>query len=242
MKKRKLLKLSFVVFGLLIVVGCQLNGYQASPQVEEIINAQQGVKVSKGDYWKVLPKEKKNTGFIFYQGARVEIRAYLPLAVKIAKAGYPVFLPRMPLDLAVLKSEAASEIIEDYSELEWTIGGHSLGGAMAARFAAQNSDQVSGLVLLAAYPASGDDLSKLDIEVLSITGEKDGIINKNKLQKRKNLLPKETDWVEIKGGNHSQFGYYGLQDGDSKAEISRKRQVAITAQEIIEFLKFKIRK
>lgn len=33
----------------------------------------------------------------------------------------------------------------------WYVGGHSLGGAMAASYAAKHTDELDGLVLLAAY-------------------------------------------------------------------------------------------
>jgi hypothetical protein len=38
------------------------------------------------------------------------------------------------------------------------------------------------------------------------------------------LLPPETRWVDIAGGNHRQFGYYGWQLGDCAASISREEQ------------------
>jgi len=35
-----------------------------------------------------------------------------------------------------------------------------------------------------------------------------------------------TQWVAIDGGDHAQFGWYGPQDGDQPATISREAQQA----------------
>lgn len=40
----------------------------------------------------------------------------------------------------------------------------------------------------------------------------------------------------IKGGNHAQFGNYGLQKGDGQATISRKAQQQATAQAVRQYL------
>jgi hypothetical protein len=38
------------------------------------------------------------------------------------------------------------------------------------------------------------------------------------------LLPADARFVAIEGGNHSQFGSYGLQAGDNEAAISPEEQ------------------
>ena len=42
--------------------------------------------------------------------------------------------------------------------------------------------------------------------------------------------------VEIQGGNHAQFGSYGLQRGDPPAEITPQEQQARTVEAISDFL------
>jgi len=59
-----------------------------------------------------------------------------------------------------------------------------------------------------------------------------------KINNSKDKLPDDTDWVEIKGGNHSQFGWYGFQDGDNEAEISREKQQSMIVDSINKFLSF----
>jgi hypothetical protein len=100
--------------------------------------------------------------------------------------------------------------------------GHSLGGAMAASYAAAHDDKIDNLVLLAAY--SLDDLTKADMDVYSFYGSEDKVLNMEKYQGCYGNLP--TDKVEhvIEGGNHAYFGNYGEQDGDGTATITRDEQ------------------
>ena len=62
--------------------------------------------------------QEPKTGLVLYPGGRVDYRSYAPLARAIAAQGYLVVIPRMPLNLAVLAPERATEIIEGYPEIE----------------------------------------------------------------------------------------------------------------------------
>jgi hypothetical protein len=42
----------------------------------------------------------------------------------------------------------------------------------------------------------------------------------------RSLLPPDTQWTAIEGGNHAQFGWYGPQPGDNQATITREEQQA----------------
>jgi dienelactone hydrolase len=167
------------------------------------------------------------TGLILYPGGRVDPRAYAPAARALAEEGYLVVIVPMPLNLAVFGPSLAVEVMAAYPEIEqWAIGGHSLGGAMAARFAYENPGALQGLILWAAYPAPGDDLSEFDLEVASIYGTRDGLATPEKIDASHPLLPESTTWVPIEGGNHAQFGWYGPQGGDNVASIGREQQQA----------------
>lgn len=158
-------------------------------------------------------------------GGRVDARSYAPPVRAVAERGYLVVIVPMPLNLAVFSPDRATKVIDAYPEIRsWTIGGHSLGGAMAANFVVQNPYQVQGLFFWAYYPASSDDLSRLDLEVFSISGTLDGLSTPKKIEASRPLLPASTRWVAIRGGNHAQFGWYGEQPGDNPAAISREAQ------------------
>ncbi|MBN1298244.1 MAG: alpha/beta hydrolase [Actinobacteria bacterium] len=182
-----------------------------------------------------LPKnESTGTGFIFYPGAKVDERAYSYIGYMLAQKGHTVIIAKMPLRLAIFKTGAAEGIIEKNPGIErWFTGGHSLGGAAAAIYTSKNTGIIEGLVFLASYPAGSSDLSKTTLSALSITGSNDGIIDLEGAGKTENLLPEDTEFVEIDGGNHSQFGDYGLQEGDNAAAISIEKQHAAVIENII---------
>jgi hypothetical protein len=168
-----------------------------------------------------------DTGLIIYPGGRVDPRSYAPLARDIARRGYKTIIVPMPLNLAVISPGAAADVIAAYPEIEhWAIAGHSLGGAMGAKFAYDNPAVLQGMALWASYPASNNDLSAYDLAVSSIYGTLDSVADPEKIAYSKALLPPDTVWVPIEGGNHAQFGYYGPQPGDSPATISREEQQA----------------
>lgn len=176
-------------------------------------------------------------GLILYPGGRVDARAYAPAARAIARHGFLVTIVPMPLDLAFFDLDAAREVISAHPEIDrWAVGGHSLGGAMAARFAHRNPDLISGLVLWAAYPAESDDLSERDLRVTSISASADGLATPDEIAASRTLLPPETRWVVVEGGNHAQFGWYGDQAGDNPARVSRAEQEAQVVSATVDLL------
>lgn len=175
------------------------------------------------------------TGFILYPGGHVDARSYAPPARAIAEEGYLVVIPPMPLSLAVFNPDAAADIIDAHDEItSWVIGGHSLGGAMAANYVYNNPEQIDGLVLWASYPAENNSLALSDLPVLNIYGTNDG--QADALWEARDRLPPETQWLVIEGGNHAQFGWYGRQSGDGEATITREQQQEIFTQATISLL------
>jgi hypothetical protein len=164
-------------------------------------------------------------GVIIYPGGRVDHRAYAPLAHGIAREGFLTIIIDMPLNLAVFDYEAALGILSDYPEVDkWVVGGHSLGGSMAARLVYRNPGVFEGLFLWASYPASSDNLTGQNITVCIVYGTRDGLTKQADIENSLDLLPEETIIKEIEGGNHAQFGSYGSQNGDNEATIPEHEQ------------------
>jgi dienelactone hydrolase len=200
--------------------------YQPMPEALLALETDADV-LTEEDPWLIFrPQDTSSkTGLILYPGGRVDPKAYAPLARSVASQGYITVIVPMPLNLAVFSPGRAAEVMAYFSDVDtWVIGGHSLGGAMAANFANKDPDKVEGLLLLAAYPASGDDLSASSLEVTSIYATLDGFASLDEINASRDHLPADTIWTQIDGGNHSQFGWYGFQKGDNPALISRDHQ------------------
>lgn len=174
-------------------------------------------------------------GFIFYPGGKVEYTAYEPLMIELASKGIFCVLIEMPFNLAVLDMNAADGVCDDYPDIEyWYIGGHSLGGSMAASYAAKHTDELDGIVLLGSYSTA--DLSVTELNALSLYGSEDKVMNREKYEKYKENLPKDLSEIEIEGGCHAYFGMYGEQDGDGIPTISAEEQIRLTAEYILSFV------
>ena len=240
---RKLFRVLLWILVPLIVLmgGFVLWGSTPAKPMPEALTALQSdsqVTVTTGKWLIFEPVGvQPDTGFIVYPGGRVDYRAYAPQAHAIAAQGYLVVIVRMPLNLAVMDASAAEEVIAAYPQIKhWAVGGHSLGGAMAANFVYTHPGAVQGLVLWAAYPASSNDLSKSPLRVVSISGTLDGLSTPEKIAASIPLLPQETVWVPIEGGDHAQFGWYGPQSGDNPATISREEQQAQVIRATLDLL------
>ena len=183
----------------------------------------------------VFEPEHATVGFIFYPGGKVEYTAYIPLMKAMASEGIMGVLVEMPFQLAVLDIDAAKGIPEQYPQIEhWYMGGHSLGGPMAAAYLDEKDEAFEGLILLGSYSAT--DLSETDLSVLSIYGSEDLVMNREKYESSKENLPDEFSEVILEGGCHAYFGMYGAQDGDGTPEISNEEQIALTADAIAEMV------
>ncbi len=168
-------------------------------------------------------------GFVFYPGGLVDYRSYAPLAREIAAAGYLAVIVKMPFDIGFLGFNRAACIYDEHPEVEkWAIGGHSLGGVASCNFIRQYPELMNGLVLWASYPSESFRLDEFDLPVISIYGSKDGLSTIEKIENSKQHLPVGTGFVEIIGGNHTQFGWYDTGDtpqrGDNEADITRQQQ------------------
>ena len=235
-----------IIIGVLLAVVIVLVGFvvwaetppSPMPEAYDALKSDSSVTVSVGN-WLVFSPVSSNvsTGFIIYPGGRVDFRSYAPAAHAIATEGYFVVIPLMPLNLAVFGVGTANDVIGRYPNISsWAIGGHSLGGTMAAQFAFENPSKIKGLVLWAAYPASGTDLSKSNLLVTTIHGSNDGLVSTAQIDDSLKLLPPSTLRVEIAGGNHAQFGCYGDQAGDNAATITREAQQNLTVNATVQML------
>ena len=240
MTKKRWFRRVFIALAAVIVPCCAGFGvyvsdyHHASDTAAAALSAGErkgaSVAISEGDDVIAVGDESADYGLVFYPGGKVDPVAYVPLAQKLAERGMFCVIVKMPFNLAVFNIKAADTVISAYPRVShWWVGGHSLGGAAAAMYAADNADKLEGVALLGAY--ASDDLSALGLKVEVVYGSNDGVVNREKLQACIDMVP-SSDVLKIKGGNHAGFGDYGAQDGDGKASISNEDQQEQTAEAI----------
>jgi len=177
------------------------------------------------------------TGFVFYPGGRIDPRGYAPLMRAIASSGVLVVVPEMPINMAPFRPNVADEIIAAYPDIHhWVIGGHSVGGTMAAQYTDSHRDAIAGLAIWASYPADNADLADAGIPVVLIYGSHDPRVDDG-IARRRHLLPADTRYVRIDGGDHHQFGSYAIKPQEHHATIDRAAQQEQTIEETLSLIK-----
>ncbi len=235
------LLVAVVVLLLVVLVGgvafLRLNFYAATLSLEELSEVYDSITFEIGSHEiRLIPENPRATGVILYPGGNVDFRAYARLGAGIAEEGFPVFLVRMPLDLAVLQPNRAQTVIRAHPHISpWVVAGHSLGGAMAVRYALSHQNKVDGVILYASY--ADRDLSDTGLAVLSLVGTEDGVLNWSRYEEGLEYLPASALVQSIAGGNHCYFGDYGFQRGDNPASITRDQQQALAVRETVAFLR-----
>jgi Alpha/beta hydrolase family len=175
------------------------------------------------------------TGLILYPGGKVPPAAYAPAARAIAGAGHLVVIVPVPFNLAVFGIDAATAVIDDHPEIaSWSVGGHSLGGAMAAQYIDAHPGAIDGLVLWASYSAA--DLADDGVLVTSSYGTLDAGVPSFTDPANVAKLGPAVVATAIDGGNHEQMGWYTGQPNDPPATIPRAEQQARIVAATLEML------
>ena len=239
-KKKFLIISASVVIAIALLFGaCAIylaDYYRADEGAIAVFSPEENISISSLENGNIVFEPKDATvGLIFYPGGKVECHAYQPLMAALAREGVLCVLVEMPFRLAVLDINAANGIQEQYPEIKnWYIGGHSLGGSMAASYLADHTDEYKGLILLGAYSTA--DLSDSKLDVISIYGSEDKILNREKYDRNKANLPDNFTEVVMDGGCHAYFGMYGAQDGDGTPTISNHEQIRLTVESIMKVI------
>lgn len=246
-QKKRLIKVLLLILLLLGLLAAALllyaSDHRKPDQIAEAARAlaeEEGLLTETADYIAIGDPERAELGYVFYPGGKVDAAAYIPYLLELnVQEGIFCAVVKPPLRLAILDTNAANRVLADHPGIRrWALGGHSLGGVSAARYAEkqmsapEDAPAVEALILLASYPDV--DLSAWDGRVLSVTAGMDRIMDRDRYERAIALLPPQPNTIHyfLSNGNHSQFGNYGQQEGDGRANTSASSQredtVAVT--------------
>ncbi len=231
--------------GATVVFGTwSLIAYRADDEARQAAHSDAVVSVDRtGNAWHFEPIEVVAAAptLVFFPGALVDPRAYAPLAREVARAGHRVVLVELPRRGAfggADSPELTARIRSSLASVEGTfvLGGHSRGAVVASRVAAWSDDRLVGLVLIGTSHPRDHDLSSLRVPVTKIAGTRDGLASPAEVRKNAALLPPQTRWMWVEGGNHSQFGWYGFQPMDRPARVDRPTQRRMMIDAVLDLL------
>jgi pimeloyl-ACP methyl ester carboxylesterase len=243
---RKLFRI-WAAFGLLATVlffAYMFLSLRASPEAREALQSDSAVQITSTSTHAVFtPVSGVPLGaLVFFSGAMVDPAAYAPLLRRVAEHGYKAVLIPLPARSAPTQKyeqeaiERARSVIAAEPSLQWVVGGHSKGGYLASETARQYPDLPAGLLLVGTSHPREADLSQLAMPVVKVYGSRDGLASVEEIQLFSAHLPQSTRYIEVAGGNHAQFGYYGFQLGDRRATISRDEQQAHLLRAVLDLL------
>lgn len=209
--------------------------YKPTAQLKNLVTTEDYKKVD--DLYVFQPQQKSDFGIILYPGAKVEPLAYGYIAKELQQQGYLVVIPTMRFNMAIFEEKKADSIIKRYGDVRrWVIGGHSLGGVVAASYTKNNPDHIAGLFLYASYPSKNIDFSTSNLPTLSIFGELDEVSPPKDIFAHQSNLSTSAVLHEIIGGNHAGFGMYGKQADDGEPTISNLNQQKQVANQTLKWL------
>lgn len=237
MNKKLLLGIGIPVAFVTVCTGAFFGyacSYYEAQNVEQYFEDSNTVAVKEIKNGWLFDGKGTEDALIFYPGAKVDEKAYAPICRMLAEEGVDVFLTSMPFHMAIFDTDRAETIRANYTYTHWYIGGHSMGGAMAASYLASTQTKYDGIIFFAAY--SINDFSGTDLKALSLYGSNDGVVNAGKIENGREYFSQYTEYV-IEGGNHALFGSYGVQSGDHEATITHEAQWTITVEQIIQWIK-----
>jgi len=242
---RKWLRYFFAVWILASTTWMVVSYRTSGVAPEMLVNDNLVIVEHTDEYMSFLPTvNPAATGLLFIVGGGVGAEAYAPMLRPIAEQGFPVYVVKLPLRLAPLESQKnaavnrAKNVINRHTETQdWVLSGHSLGAALACRLAAEGWPNIKDLVLVGTSHPKKINLSGAMMPITKISATHDGVATAERIQENRHLLPQETTWVEIKGGNHAQFAHYGRQLFDGAATISRQDQQDQTREVLLASLR-----
>lgn len=204
------------------------NPHTPSSQMIIAVKDLKSLEIENHDNHLSFVPDAPTANIVLVPGGLVEASAYSYLAGILATKGYQTTIVKPFRNLAILSSQQPMQYLKP--NLPNVLLGHSLGGTVAA-MNAQASNEIDALILLASYTTT-----QVDVPTLSIIASLDTVLDSDAYNHAKQNYTDGFHEYVIDGGNHAQFGWYGVQQGDSEATILVEHQHQAVANEIYRYL------
>lgn len=170
-----------------------------------------------------LPAAKNGYGLLIMHGALIKPQSYNKTASYFAERGYTVFLPYGFARLSITAVNSAASRMAGLDLDGWFVIGHSMGGLSSMILVSQHALPVKAVALWAsAIPA---DYSNVDLPVLNLWGDHDGLIPAERFSASRQNLPESTRYITVAGGNHQNFAMYSHQFFEAEPKIGWREQI-----------------
>ncbi|MBK7864526.1 MAG: hypothetical protein IPJ65_39185 [Archangiaceae bacterium] len=222
--------LSLVAVTLLALVGWyQIDG-QPRPEAARF-TARAGIAFHEADDGSLsfTPSTPNGHGLLIMPGALIKPLSYARTAAFFADRGYTVFLPAAPMRLSILGVDGAAARLAGFAVKDWFVIGHSMGGLAGLELVRRHAPVVRAVALWAA--AMPRDFSDLEVPVLFLWGDRDGLLPREKLDEARSKLPSTTRYTTFPGGNHRDFALYTHQFFDAAGTLGWEQQTARANEE-----------
>ena len=170
-----------------------------------------------------VPEESNGLGIVIMHGALIKPQSYAQSAGYFATLGYTVLLPAGPGRMSIAAVSGMGERLRQEALDGWFFIGHSMGGMASLDSIRTHDLDVRAVALWAtAMPA---DFSDLQLPVLFIWGDTDGLLPRERFERSRLHLPADTEYITLVGANHRNFAMYTHQFFDDDATIDRDAQI-----------------
>ena len=233
---RKLAKLflAFLLIAtLLLVAWYQVDGIPTEDSAAYLSGAGYAVSEENDGGLIFTPADGNGYGSLIMHGALIKPQSYAKSAAFFAQRGYTVYLPNGPVRMSIAAVGQAAERLQQLDIAEWFFIGHSMGGMASLELITKHDIDAKAVALWAT--AMPSDYSQLEVPILFIWGDNDGLLPAERFENSKLNLPERTDYITLHGANHKNFAQYSHQFFDGDATIDWNEQIDFANQTTADF-------
>ena len=211
------------VGAILMALWYRIDG-QPLPETAQFLAGEGFAAVEEDDGSFVFSPDAANGhGLLIMHGALIKPQSYAQTAAYFAQLGYTVFVPNGPGRLSINAVDSAAARLDSFGVEDWFFIGHSMGGYSSLELISRHQPNVRALALWAAGVPT--DYSRLNLPVLYIWGNNDGLQPPERFADGRLNLPESVRYVTLEGANHKNFAMYSHQYFDNDAILDPQKQI-----------------